>query len=147
MYRSDAYFAGLFDGEASVGVYGVTNGRNTKSAGKKYWAVRLCIAMTHKPTLDACLEHFNVGTVTTQKRQSSNVKGIEYIANVNCKQGWRWIVTNKRDVEMVLDRLLPHLIEKYEQAELALAYCRGEIEGELACIKLKDAKRFNYSNP
>ena len=41
--QKTAYFAGIFDGEGSVGVYASSNGRNTLSGETTYWAVRLSV--------------------------------------------------------------------------------------------------------
>lgn len=49
-----------------------------------------------------------------------------------CRSGWRWEVTGKKAAKLLSD-VLPHLIDKREQAEIALRYdglrrainCRG----------------------
>lgn len=35
--NSIEYFSGLFDGEGTVGIYAVGNGRKTNSGNKVYW--------------------------------------------------------------------------------------------------------------
>lgn len=72
---TNAYFAGLFDGEGSVGVYRTQNGK--------------------LPTAPS-------------------------------------------------SRKLPYLREKRAQAELALLFCEGKIDGEVVSAQLKAAKVFEY---
>lgn len=132
-----AYAAGVFDGEGSVGIYRVSNGKSDKV----YYAVRLAVVGTHRPMIAALREHFNVGLFTTQKRQA-----IQHTPNgsVFGKQGWLWAVQSRAETQSVLEQILPHLIEKKVQAEIALAFCRGEISGEVAEHSCKAAKKFSF---
>lgn len=133
-----SYAAGVFDGEGTVGLYAVSNG---KGSGKIYWASKLAVVGTHRPMIEALHKHFGVGSFTTQKRQAI---GNTPQGPVFGKQGWRWYVTSKGDVALVLEQILPFLIEKREQAEAALAYCRGELSGEEAARLCKEAKQFVF---
>lgn len=128
-----AYAAGVFDGEGSVGVY--------RASKPGYHSVKLAVVGTHRPMIEGIANHFGVGLFTTQKRQA-----IQQAPSgpVYGKQGWRWSVTSRADVSSVGEQLLPYLIEKHEQMEIVLAYCRGEISGEEAERRCKAAKRFSF---
>ncbi len=91
--------------------------------------------------IEAISNHFGVGLFTTQKRQA-----IQHTPNgpVLGKQGWRWVVSSRADVLLVGTQFLPHLIEKREQMEIVLSYCRGELSGQDAERLCKDAKKFVY---
>lgn len=134
-----AYVAGLFDGEGSVGIYRTSNG-TTK---KVYWSVKVSLVGTHRPMIEAVYNHFNLGLFTTQKRQAvqKTPKG-----EVLGKQGWRWMLTSKSDCLLFLAQIRPFLMEKAEQVDVAIAYCKGEISGEQASIKCKEAKQFEFKD-
>jgi len=133
MNRTSEYFAGLFDGEGTIGIY---------SVHKRNWYARLALVGTHKPMIEECQKFFKVGSVRTQKRQVTHKTPTkEY---VYCKQGWRWLVTNKKDIKDILEKIAPFLIEKKEQAEIVLAYLNNEIYGEDASLACKTAKKFTF---
>lgn len=134
-----AYAAGVFDGEGSVGLYKVTNGKSDKS----YWSVKLAIVGTHRPMMEGLANHFGIGTFTTQKRQA--VRRMPNGAETLGKQGWKWTVTSKADVSAVLREILPYLIEKREQAEAILRYCEGDLDGDTAARMCKEAKQFEFA--
>ena len=54
------YFAGIFDGEGTVGVYAGGNNSLTPSGNKTYWSVKLVVCGVYKPTIDAIWNHFKV---------------------------------------------------------------------------------------
>jgi hypothetical protein len=144
----DAYFAGLFDGEGSVGIYRGSNGKGTNE--KKFYAVRLAVVGTHMPMIRAAYEHFGVGLFTTQKRQKliQSPRGQYSVKETDgaklCKQGWKWGVTDQRGVRTVLTRVVPYLIEKRRQAEIVLDYLDGKLDGEAAIELCRSAKRFEF---
>lgn len=135
--------AGLFDGEGSIGIYKVTNGRGTNSGQKVYWTARAAIVGTHRPMIEAFSRAVGFGTFTTQKRQAiqRTPKG-----EVLGKQGWKWFCSNKPGLLLLHDMLSPHLIEKKAQFAIVAAYCRGEIGGEEASELCKEAKKFSFSS-
>ncbi len=136
----DAYVAGLFDGEGSVGIY-----RSGGSRGSWYSA-RLSIVGVHRPMIEAVYQHIGMGLFTTQKRQSlqRTPRGDYGDGARLCKQGWRWMVTSRSEAEAVLRRLLPYLHEKREQVEVVLEFLVGRLSGKEAETRCKAAKRFNF---
>jgi len=144
--RGNEYFAGLFDGEGTVGVYVITNSKKSESGKKNYWMAKMSIVGTYRPQIEAAYNHFKVGSLSTQKRQALQKlpKG-KTIDPKLCRQGWRWSVQAKKDVAEVIEKILPYLMEKKEQAEIVLKFCKGELDGEMASRLCKEAKRFEYS--
>jgi hypothetical protein len=137
MKNLDAYFAGLFDGEGTVGIYVVS-----RKSELINWSTRFAIVGTYQPMIKAAFEHFGCGQLRTQKRQAVvRTPSRDYALG---KQGWLWLVTRKSEIKMILERMLPYLIEKRPQAEIVLAYINGEIEGEKASLACKQAKRFSF---
>lgn len=143
--RSNEYFAGLFDGEGTVGIYAVSNGKKTESGNKNYWSIKLSIVGSHRPQIEAAYWHFYVGQLSTQKRQALQKfpKG-KSIDPKLCKQGWRWMVQRKSEVLEVLERIYPYLIEKKEQAKICIKFCKGELRGDVAADLCKKAKQFEF---
>ena len=142
----DAYAAGLFDGEGTVGIYAVGNSQ-PKNKGR-WWSVKLAIAGAHKPMIEAIAGHMRVGSFTTQKRQSLQVTPSGRVYGDGgrlCKQGWRWFVTSRSEVRQVLVRLMPYLIEKRAQAQLVLDFIDGKLDGAAAAKQCKRAKRLTFS--
>jgi hypothetical protein len=134
------YIAGIFDGEGTVGIYTVTNGRKTSSGIKTYYTARLSICLTYRPTIEALHEHYGRGGVYTQKRQAKHhTPNGDYDADM-CKQGWKWLIGSRDDVRTVLLDLLPHLMEKKRQAEIVLDFFDGKLSGEEAAALCKEAK-------
>lgn len=145
----DAYFAGLFDGEGSIGIYKVSNGKGSNE--KKFFSIKLSIVGTHRPMIQKAYEHFGIGHFSTQKRQAlhSTPKGNYRLEDATddikiCKQSWRWTLTSKKEVEMVLKRLAPFLNEKKEQAEICLNFLAGQLDANTASSACKEAKKFIF---
>lgn len=142
MNVQDAYFAGLFDGEGSVGIYRATNGKETQSGNQVYWTVKLSLVGTYRPMVEAACAYFAVGRVRAQKRQALiQTPSRSY---TECKQGWRWSVTRRSEIQSVLTRILPFLHEKKVQVEIVLAFLSGETTGDEASVDCKEAKRFSF---
>lgn len=145
-----AYIAGIFDGEGSIGIYPVTNGRNTISGSTRYYGVRLAIVGTYMPMIKAIYSYYNVGSFCTQKRQAL-ITTPSYSYSVTesedrlCKQGWKWQVTSKKEIKTILNDILPYLIEKKEQVQIALDFIDDKLSGEEAYEKCKNAKKFSFS--
>lgn len=96
----DAYFAGLIDGEGTVGVYKFASG-----------VVRpiIKVDMTCEKTVRALHEHFG-GYCGIKKTE----------ALPNRKPQWHWEVTFNR-ARHVCEQLRPYLITKAENAEAILS--------------------------
>jgi hypothetical protein len=131
------YFAGLFDGEGTIGIYKV---------GKKYWSVKMQLVGAHKPMIKAVYDFIGDGSFTSQKKQGKIIhtpRGT-YEDLTNFKQGWKWTLCSRPLIEKVLKEILPFLHEKKEQAKIALDYINGKLSGQDAEYRCKEAKRFNF---
>ena len=136
--RSDDYFAGLFDGEGSIGVYA----NNAKSRGG--WSAKFGLDGTYRPMIEAAYQHFGVGNLRSAKRQAIRTCPKGSFDDSMCRQSWRWGIYRKSDVAYVLERITPFLFEKREQALIVLSFCRGELDGEVAAKRCREAKIFHY---
>lgn len=96
--KTDAYFAGLFDGEAYIGL-----ARKGPNSVRPY----IQINMTCEETLKAVADHFGFGTVRLKKVPKKN------------KPQWVWRVMYYNAVH-VAKRMLPYSITKKSEF-LALA--------------------------
>lgn len=135
MKRSDEYFAGLFDGEGTIGIY---------AAGDS-WSLRIALVGTYRPMIESAYNHFKVGSFRTSKRQAKTTGTPRGDIEVSlCKQGWRWSVTSRIGCKEVLTRLRPWLQEKGCQADTAIQFLNGEISGVCASKALKDQKKFEF---
>jgi len=145
MNRTDEYFAGLFDGEGTVGIYAVNSGRKDKDSGSKtYWTTRLGIVGTHRPMIEACQSHFGFGSLATQKRQKKQMTPRGEIDPKLCRQGWRWSITNRAQISIFLERITPYLFEKKIQCEVVMRFIKGELDGEQASLLCKKEKQFSF---
>ena len=118
-----SYFAGLFDGEGTVGIYSVR---------QEYWSVRMQIVGTHKPMIKALYDFVGDGSFTIQSKQK------------NYKQGWKWCLSNRSIIKRVLLNITPYLIEKKEQAQIVIDYLDGNLDGRVASSLCKEAKQFSF---
>ena len=132
-----AYFAGLFDGEGTVGIYAV---------GRKYWSVRMQIVGTHNPMIKSVYNFIGKGSFTAQKRQGkiTQIHNKVYEDDISIKQGWRWTLCDRQSIRNVLIDILPYLIEKKDQALIAIDFIDGNLDGDSASILCKEAKRFKF---
>jgi len=128
----NAYFAGLFDGEASLGVYAVSNGKDSGV----YWSPKLAVVGTYRPLIEAILAHFGVGQMNIAKRNKGH--------HLGTKPQWQWQVTNKDGILIVLKKTSPFMPEKKEQADVMIAYCEKRIGGEEASLELKRLKQVSF---
>lgn len=136
----DAYAAGLFDGEGTVGIYKGTNGKSQKP----YWSVRLSISGTYRPMIEKLYDYYEVGLFSTSKRQQ--ISRLPNGKKVYGKQGWRWSVTSKSQVGYILGIWLPMLNEKKEQAIVAMQYANDTMCGEEASKRCKELKTFEFDS-
>lgn len=141
-----AWAAGILDGEGCIH-FSVFQPPNRPSA--KYRVI-VTIQMVHLPTLEKIQEMLG-GTVRPIDRKAN--KG-------NRRDIWRWTVTC-REAGEVLTLLLPYLVTKQPEAQIALEYFanprtkpsrRGRSAEETAslsllCSRLKDAKRYEWKHP
>lgn len=147
-----AYVAGVFDGEGTVGVYQVKRKETAARGYPDYYAAKLRIVGTHRPMIEAIAKFSNVGHFSTQKRQTlqtSPSQGKKYSVDGRegsrlCKQGWKFSITSKYELEPFLLNIVEFLYEKREQVEIVLAFFRKDISGEDAAKACKSAKKFHF---
>jgi len=99
------YLAGFFDGEGSIGVY------RRKDAHRPKFSV--VVVNTNKQSLRSFQEFFQVGKIYEHRKYKTHHK-----------DKWRWIVGGRREVEVVLGKLVGHLSVKQRDAEIALSIIR-----------------------
>jgi hypothetical protein len=102
------YCAGLFDGEGCV---------SANVRGPKQW-VNACVSLTntHRPVVAAFASTMGCGTIN-KKRGASRDRTI-----------WEWVAWH-RDGADALERLLPFLIVKNEEAQLYIKLVRSRKYG------------------
>lgn len=103
------YLAGLFDGEGSI--YFVHIKRETERCKCPRFAPVLGVAMTAKEGLEEFVKVFHIGHISFSQKTSMD------------KDYWRWLVTNKNDIKIVLIALLPFLKIKVKQAKIMINFC------------------------
>jgi len=106
-----AWLAGFFDGEGSVGIY--ENG-----TGNFY--VRLTLTNTDKATLERVQEILEENEIPSYCRWDQQ--------KTNRKPRWQLLWLGSTKPMKLIDLLLPHLVTKKEQAELAKEYIEGREE-------------------
>ena len=99
------YFAGILDGEGSIGIEHLSPCKNRK---KDYYVCRLTIINTSKILMDWLKENFK-GTVDTRKQIEGR------------KTCYRWHVFGS-DLEEILTAVIPFLKIKDQQAQVVLQY-------------------------
>lgn len=95
----DAWIAGFFDGEGSIGTHRGTSGIPR---------VKLAVVNTYKPAIELIWQAFG-GYRTITAQQTS--------AHRTC---YKVVLTGEKEVITALERMLPYLVVKRDQAILAL---------------------------
>jgi hypothetical protein len=101
----DAWCAGLFEGEGSIGIY--------RTKGNRHPSISVRVNMTDKPAVDRFFEIMAIGGVRRNKPRGKR------------RASWVWGVYNKSDCSHVIGRIYPWLVIKRKQADVALAFIRG----------------------
>jgi hypothetical protein len=105
-----AYIAGFFDGEGSVGVYHRTAGGNAK--GAIYYTTMVQISQKRRAVLDWMVERTGLGTVMQYKDRRTH-------------DMHKWYVQGNSSCLTFLRFIAPYVIEKKDQVELAVHFCRN----------------------
>jgi hypothetical protein len=146
----DAYIAGLFDGEGSVGIYRTTNGKRlaaggaAPSAGKKYWSTALSISGTHRPMLEEVCRHVPGATFFHDNRRRDTVTPTRVYVNGTTRALYKVQLAKRSCVGAFLRRIRPYLWEKAEQADIVLQFLDDEIDGSVASELCRKAKHFKF---
>lgn len=139
--KGNEYYAGLFDGEGSIGVYACGNGRKNLDT---YWSPKIAVCGCYKSMIENLYKFYRVGNFSTQKRQAiSSCPSGKFDSKLG-KQGWKWYVSKRCDIKFVLTQILPFLEEKKEQALIMISFLNDEILGEKANQKLTELKQINF---
>lgn len=100
-----SYLAGIIDGEGSIGIEHLSP---TKNRSKSYYVCRLTVINTSKKLMDRLVETFG-GQYDIRKKIDGR------------KLCYRWHIFGK-DLEKVLNEIMPYLFLKNDRAELLLKY-------------------------
>lgn len=104
MNASIEYIAGFFDGEGCIRATVAKDGKNASG-------LHVFITNTYFPILSMFEQKFGG---TTSLRNNSNPKH---------KATYQWRMSSRKEIKNFLEQVEPYLIEKREQALLALEYC------------------------
>lgn len=99
-----AYAAGFFDGEGYVDVYKATQPKNGKSPSLM---LRVVISQKDGKVMNWLVEHFQGGYVLQSRKDTFSI--------------YRWDVRSQH-AKRFLETILPYVIVKRKQVELAIAY-------------------------
>ncbi len=105
--KINIYTAGLFDGEGCISIAKGRKGKKYSNPNSFYHKLYVCVANTSEKIILFLHKNYG-GHLYTQKRRSPRHK-----------IGYRWGLTQQQ-AEDFLKEMLPYLIIKKEQAELAL---------------------------
>jgi Mor family transcriptional regulator len=134
-----SYYAGLFDGEGTVGIYQV-KGWNKNTGHKIYWGIKLSITGRHLPMINSIRDHFGYGGIYKSKRiKKSYEPGFR-------DQCWQWQISNRKDIKDFLTKIRPLLQEKAEQVDIAIKFIDGELAGSKASDMCKKSKQFEFKS-
>lgn len=124
-----AWAAGIMDGEGTIGISPI----NCKHSGRKVkvyrvYALRVAISNTD-PRILARIKQILGGYFYPVKHYKSHYKPV-----------YRWAAACK-NAYTVLDLLLPYLVGKRDQAEIAIAFAKLRRQRGLANVPPDDARR------
>jgi hypothetical protein len=131
MYQEDktkwSYLAGLIDGEGCISIAHriqegekLTRIHKTKANTNPYkmFSLRISIANTYLPLMKWLIANF--GGVYYQKREATDKH----------KAAYEWRPKGRNNVEKMLLGILPYMVIKREQTQIALDYVRMTLDGE-----------------
>ena len=125
-----AYLAGIIDGEGTIRIGGAKC--NEKNRNTRYYA-SISVGMTDKAVIQLLVETFG-----------SKMR-IERVRIPNRKDVYRWGTSGNIAVPRIIEKLLPYLIIKKQQAELVLQFCIKGKKEEKSCRICKSKKIQGYS--
>lgn len=107
-----AYAAGLFDGEGHIGITVTKNGR-----GEKYHRLQVNVTNTNITVIHWLFERFG-GCIHNPR----------YFTSENWREAHRWTIADGK-ASSFLQTVLPYLIIKKSQAELAIEFQATKTKG------------------
>jgi hypothetical protein len=99
MTHNDAWLAGMFEGEGTLGIY------HSKTNGKEYGSVTMAITSTDYDVLDAVLATAGCGQLTKEYRH----KGV---GKEHYKPFKTWTVRSLPDAQALIRRIRPYLLAR-----------------------------------
>ncbi len=157
-----AYFAGLFDGEGSVGIQ---KSEHKTPAGNTTvgYSLRVHFSLTYKPVLIRMQKLFGGNIHTTNMEKRKNNKSVKKLAATNYYSSEKWkqlyiYYLNSRDALYFLKVIEPFCDEKRPQVLLAIqyeqgkrshagSYGRSERETERCGFFYQELKRLKHEQP
>jgi len=115
------YLAGFFDGEGCVGIYQRSAGNSGPGAKNPNISALLSICNTNFAVLQHIVNSCGGWVTTLPRKCAPKLNG-----GARQKQ-WRWSA-GPRETAHILAAILPYLIVKRDQAELALQFHRSVLE-------------------
>lgn len=115
------YIAGLLDGEGSIGI--MKHNRETPSP---QYFLRVVICNTNKKVLELVQQTLGVGSITVNNRRRRAL--------------YTWTATSGKAM-FILERLLPYLIIKKEQAQLGIDFQQGIFPERTALLGIEEISR------
>lgn len=112
---SDEYLAGLADGEGHISIMFKPRSGKRRGTGSQCY-ILVSFTMVDRQAIEAVAARFG-GAIYELKQESAR-----------WKPAFRWMATGAR-AEIVLRAMLPHLLIKRPQAELALAFREISLQG------------------
>jgi hypothetical protein len=107
-----AYLAGLFDGEGSVNIFKQSRSYMAYSA----YFIEISIGNTHEGVLNWVLEKFGGRVAHNSDHRTAGSRKV-----------WRWRASSNEAYE-ILVAMLPYLIVKKEQAQLAIEFRERQVK-------------------
>lgn len=108
----EAYLAGIIDGEGCLSIRKTKNKSKAVGGYTDYYKSWMEVGMCHKPVIDFLYKHFGGRCHMYHQKPS----GFHVYKPV-----FYWVVVGK-NIRPILERVLPYLIEKKEQAEYLLLF-------------------------
>lgn len=106
-----AYIAGIIDGEGSIMGYKVSRKAAARGFG---WKLGVSVGNTNYDLIHWLRDTTGIGSW----RESSEPK------NPKHKRAAKWYVSSRKDIEQLLEAVLPYLLIKRRNAELALEFVK-----------------------
>jgi hypothetical protein len=125
-----AYLAGIIDGEGCIGQ------RKNVKEGREYRYVRIDIGQKYPALLNWLFDTFEVGRVRTYIRKSRN--------NRVC---FTWRIHGALACSYILKGVLPYLVIKREQAELAISLCEDTAPSEARLAQFDVLRHLKTKSP
>lgn len=141
---SQEYLAGLFDAEATIGIYITSNGCKTASGSKKYLHASSSMSGTYKPVYELLYNDINIGSLTARKQQLTIYNKDKPRSGKLQKQVWSWSFTSQKDITTLFNIVKPFSKEKLSQIETVLSFFNKEISAEEAALALDAAKKIEF---